>query len=431
EIANVLHGLLIGILNPATIGSPEDFEFLAQSILDALTADKEAMQHTSIQQVLTSIDRFGLDKINGLKPSIEKFVSAPASEIGQSISELSTGLVGKGALSISELVAAENVRNVPIPAALRTESKEPARPNIDVLLSALRQVRSMIIYSLWPSLMKDTNLVYLVVLLGRIDQNLTRRRRKMRQLKTALVTHPSATLTDELLARSPVWVIDNDPENYIRIFHDMFHSLKESGFQSVFALLPHSDFWHSYHHARHALSRPIPNITIIDTKLYGLGLGILVREVNHRLAKLNRRDEVDAVIRKVAAQIHYWIVPVYTKNINGHFWFQKMKRQSNWKDAIHAKHIPIIGFGESTGIVAAGVDLTQSLIKLEGMIVETFQRTASSPRIIVIEHHNQLPAANGLANYFRSMYRSTKIIIQQAAPFMANEIGPYIGIVAI
>jgi fatty acid-binding protein DegV len=430
EVIDLITGFLIGQLDSHSYSSQAEFEFMAESILNGFVEQKELMNFTTIQLALQTIERGELQKFKPLEPIIEKFIAAASAAHGESAEAMAHAANPTGQITISELVAAETIRTLPSIAA-HVETKKVEHPNIDAVLLSLRELHALIIQTLWPSLLKSSDVVMLVMFLDRIGQNLVRQRRKTRRLIAALVTHPSATLPKELLDKHPVYVIPYDPENYIRIFHDMFASLNNSGFSSVFAILPHSDFWHSYHHARHSQSQPTANVIVIDSKLYGLGLGILVREVANRMSKLRRRDEIEGLIRKIAPNIHYWIVPSQTKTISSHFWFQKMKRQSNWKNILHAKQTPILGFGETAGIVATGSSLTQSLVKLEGMVLELYQRNNSHPRVIVIEHHNMLPVASSLSDYFKQTFKETKVLVQQASPFLSNEIGDYIGLVSI
>ncbi len=422
--------MLMLLLDPKLTLGAIDFERISNSVLTAFVKNKANMNLQTIQDIMQSIDKLQLRKFEHLTSLIDEFIKTPAAALQNASDPLNAG--AKGKMTISQLVAAENIKNIPGAIALQRTEPTVTRPNIDGLLATLNTLRMMFIYSLWPSLLRSPQLIFLVMLLDRIGQNLVTQKRKMRRLVAALVTHPSATIPDPFLQKMPVYVVDYDPENYIRIFHDKFLSLQNSGFTTVFALLPHSDFWHSYHHARHALTRPTASIIVIDTKLYGLALGILVREVAVRMAKLQRRDEIDGIIRKMLPLIHYWIVPSQTKTVNGHFWYQKMKRQSPFKDQMQgANQLPIIGFGETAGIVGTASNMTQGLLKLEAMVVELYHRNNQSPRIIIIEHHNMHPVAVSLENYFQRAFPTTKVSIQLTTRFLGNEIGEFIGVLSV
>ncbi|NDC82990.1 hypothetical protein EB093_04920 [bacterium] len=423
--------LLIFMLDPKSAGSIPEFERMAQSILLSFVANKENMNFQAIQEILQSIERLQLSKFAVLTPHIEEFIQKPVAALDQVAQQIQSGRVQEP-MTISELVAAENIKNIPqaVQPSPASQTHSPVHA-LDAVLASLQQVRLMMIYSLWPSLLKSTELVMLVMLLDRIGQNIARQRRKMKRLIAALVSHPSATVPDDILAKSPIYIVEYDPENYIRIFHDKFLELQDSGFNSVFALLPHSDFWHSYHHARHALTRPTANIIVIDTKLYGAALGLLVREVSARMVKLQRRDDIHQLIQKMLPKIHYWIAPAQTKAINSHFWYQKMRRQSLVKEQLPTNPLPIIGFGETAGVVGCASTITQSLVKLEAMVVEQFQRTGVIPSRMIIEHHGMLPAAVSLETYFKKIFPKITTAIQPTTPFLSHEIGEFVGVLAV
>jgi len=430
EQIHSISSMLMLLLDPKLTLGAIDFERISQSVLQAFVNTKQNMNLQTIQEIIQAIDRLHLRKFEHLTSLIDEFVETTEGTAESVAQKISAGT--KGNVTISELVAAENIKNIPRAVATPVTDLHTTPPNIDGLIATLNTLRTMYIYTLWPSLLRSPQLIMLVMLMDRIGRNLATQKRKMRRLVAALVTHPSATISDTFLQKMPIYVVDYDPENYIRIFHDQFLSLQESGFSSVFALLPHSDFWHSYHHARHALTRPTTNIIVIDTKLYGLALGVLVREVAARMSKLQRRDEILGIIRKMLPLIHYWIVPAQIKTVNGHFWYQKMKRQSPLKDQMQGGNtLPIIGFGENAGVIGTASNFTQGILKLEAMIVELYHRSNQSPRVIIIEHHNMLPAATNLENYFKRAFPNSKINIQATTRFLANEIGEFIGVLSI
>lgn len=420
--------LLLLILDSKATLTPYEFQLATLNIFQAFSRILEKLNPQTIQDILKFIEKFNTKKTPDAQPYIAEFVEKATENLAKSASKPPTFIDPKP--TISQVIAAETSKNI-VPTIQKKEDLHLDQKNIDALLGVINQLQHISTAVTLPLLAESVDLIVLVLYITSIGKRIKSQRRKAQKMITALVTHPSATIPDTFLQKMPVYIVDYDPENYIRIFHDKFLSLQSSGFTTVFALLPHSDFWHSYHHARHALTRPTANIVVIDTKLYGLALGLLVKEVASRMGKLQRRTDIETLIKKMSPLIHYVVLPAHAKAVNGHFWYQKMKRKSVWKTQMQTtSNLPIIGFGENAGIISTASTITNGILKLEAMVTEQYHRN-QAPRVIIIEHNNMLPIATSVEAYFKQTFPTAKISIQPSSDFLASVFGEFIGIVSI
>jgi len=411
--------LVMGRLLPH-VETPE-FKLFAQPIFEGLLPFVPEIPPEVIHPFPVQIFKSGLmTEQPHLQPLLDQFVSVKPAVV-TTIEALSPQLVAP--------LAFESVP--PSPQALPTESiptlPSPYRLNLGVFQEAVRTLRANMLALAWPLLAQDPLLLTQVLMLDAIGRRVNRQHRRARFSHIAVVTHPSAAVSSELMSRYPIYQVAHDPDNYLRIFHDLFVSLVQSGFDAIIVVLPNGEYWHSVHHARHAMAGVRANIRVVDSHLFGLGLGLLVREVANLLPKVGRVDELEGRIFRLASRIHYWMVPFNLNMINAHFWYQKMKRGVRMPSA----SVPIISFSDAGGIVAAAPSPTAAVMKMEQVVTDFFHTNGVLPRVIVIEHHDALAVAKGLGVFFQRAYPKVRIVMQAARPYMVTEIGSFVGVVAL
>ncbi len=397
-----------------------EFKLFAQPLFEGLLPFVPQIQPDIIHPFPVQIFKSGLlTEQPELKVLVDQFVpNEPA--IVSSIDSLSPQLVQPLTIDGAKPPVSE-----PAPDLMRNNNN-PYRLNLGVLQEAVRHLRASMVDLGWPLATRSPFMLTQVLMLDAIERRIGRQRRRTRFLHIAVVTHPSASISKELMGRYPVYQIPHDPENYIRIFHDLFVSLTQSGFQSIIVVLPNGEYWHSVHHARHAMAGVMGTIRVLDSHLFGLGLGLLVREVAGLLPKINRIDDMESRIARLASKIHYWIVPFNVGAINAHFWYQKMKRQKR----LPGHFYPIIGFSDEGGIVSVADSPTSAVINLEKVVTDFFHQFGQPPRVVVVEHYDALGVAKGLGGYFQRVYPKVRVVLQVASPYMSAELGPFVGVVA-
>jgi len=402
------------------VDTPE-FKLFAQPLFEGLLPFVPEIPPEVIHPFPVQIFKSGLmTEQPHLQPLLDQFVSTQPAVV-TTIEALSPQLVAP--------LAFESVP--PPPQSLPTEPlptlPSPYRLNLGVFQEAVRTLRANMVQMAWPLLAFDPLLLTQVLMLDVIGRRVNRQHRRARFSHIAVVTHPSAAVSSELMNRYPIYQVAHDPDNYLRIFHDLFVSLVQSGFDAILVVLPNGDYWHSVHHARHAMAGVRANIRVVDSHLFGLGLGLLVREVANLLPKVGRVDELESRLSRLASRIHYWMVPFNVNMINAHFWYQKMKRGVRMSGA----SVPIISFSDAGGIVAAAESPTAAVMKMEQVVTDFLHTHTIVPRVIVIEHHDALAVAKGLGVFFQRAYPKVRVVMQAARPFMVTEIGPFVGVVAL
>lgn len=131
--------MLTLLLDPKLTLSAIDFQRISESVLQAFVKNKANMNLQTIQEIIQSIDKLQLRKFEHLTSLIDEFIETPITEVQSEKTATAAGQRGK--ITISELVAAENIKNIPSAVALQRSEPTANRPNIDGLLATLNSLK--------------------------------------------------------------------------------------------------------------------------------------------------------------------------------------------------------------------------------------------------------------------------------------------------
>jgi len=273
----------------------------------------------------------------------------------------------------------------------------------------------------------DPVCVYAVGYLDVVIRGITAYLRERKQKKVAFVTHFSAVLPRGILTEYPIFVVKEDPEHGIRQYHELFKSLVGHGYSHVVALMPHAEYWMSYHHAKHAAHKLEHEVSVIDTQLFGLGLGLLLQELCPRVMKVLSVKELLSLTVHLAKSIEYWIVPLTPVSMKNQLWYQKMNRQFGIHDSGWESQIPLISLSHQSAILSRSKTPTDALLNLQAVV----RSGTIVPLKLIIENHGLLQEASTIGRYFQKQFPICEMTLAATSLNLGNEWGFFIGVAVL
>ena len=298
---------------------------------------------------------------------------------------------------------------------------------LEVMASIFSSTKITILETYAPYLMSDAVLIHALGYLDTVSKEIVGYRRQQKQKRLAFVTHFSAVLPREILDKYPIFVVKEDDDQGIRQYHDLFMSILDQGYKHVVVLMPHSEHWLSFHHAKHAAHKLENLVHVVDTQLFGLGLGLLVQELCAPAMKARSVKNLLAGISRLVQNVRYWVVPLTPGSMKNQLWYQKMVRKLVVYDSAGESQIPVIALSSQSGILSRSVTPTKALLSLQ----EHVQQGGVVPLKMIIEHRDLLPEASAIGRYFQQQFPHCEITIATTSLHLGQEWGPFVGVAVL
>jgi hypothetical protein len=192
-------------------------------------------------------------------------------------------------------------------------------------------------------------------------------------------------------------------------------------------LMPHSEYWLSYHHAKHAAHKIENRVHVVDTELFGLSLGLLLQELCPLAMKSRSVKVLLGLVSRLAKSIHYWIVPLTPSSMKNQLWYQKMNRKSVIYDSAWESQIPVVLLSHQATVVSRSLTATQALLGLQAAV----QNSTVAPLKLIIEYRDLLPEASAIGRYFQQQFPHCEITVAATSLHLGNEWGSFVGIAVL
>ena len=273
----------------------------------------------------------------------------------------------------------------------------------------------------------DPAMIYALGYMDIVSKAIRHHRRQKKQKTLAFVTHSSAVLPKDILEKYPIFVVEESEDQEIRQYHDLFMSILDNGYKHVVVLMPHAEHWRDYHHAKHAAHKLENVVHVVDTQLFGLGLGLLIQELCAPAMKARSVKLLLGMISRLIYSIRYWVVPLTPGAMKKQLWYQKMTRKWVIYDSAWEAQIPVIALSSHSGIVSRSPNPTKGLVSLQ----EQVQLEKALPLKMVIEHRDLLPEASAIGRYFQQQFPHCEITIAATSLNLGQEWGPFVGVAVL
>lgn len=433
-LSSVVSNLIL-LLDPAVLGDYQsDLVRFAFSILTTLAQTFDQLPKTQQQAILQQLNRYA-DQIKNpeLQAQFREFVKEPTGfharmsflgkEMPQSVTQAASPADKPFALGDSGLAT----RILQKQQGVLDQIPHMEAGMLETMSSVFHHARMSLLKTYTPYLFSDAVLIHALGYLDTVSKEITVYRRRKKQRNLAFVVHFSAVLPRETLHKHPIFVVQEEEDQSIRQYHELFASILEQGYKHIVVLMPHADYWLSYHHAKHAAHRMENVVHVVDTQLFGLGLGMLVEELCGPAMKARSLQTFLNVAKRRIGAVSYWMVPLTPNAMKNQLWYQKMSRKSVIYDSARDFQIPVIALFGQANVLGRSDTATKSLLMLQDHVV----RGKKPPLKMVIEHRDLLPEASALGRYFQQEFPHCEITIAATSLYLGSEWGPFIGIAAL
>ncbi len=424
---------LILLLDPSLLGDyHSDLIRFAFSILSGLSNKFEQLPQTQQSAIMQRLTQ-NVDKVKNpeLQALIREFLKDPITFRARmaasgtpmpvenpAVLQPSTKSVPDGALVSRILQKQQSVLD---------QVSRMDRGTLEVMASIFSSTRVALLEVYSPYLLSDTVLINALAYMDTVSKEIHSYRRRKKQKTLAFVTHFSAVLPKDILEKYPIFVVEESDDHGIRNYHDMFVSIMDEGYKHVVVLMPNAEHWLSYHHAKHAAHKLENVVHVVDTQLFGLGLGLLIQELCAPAMKARSVKVLLGMITRLIYSIRYWVVPLTPGSMKNQLWYQKMTRKLVIYDSAWESQIPVIELSSHSGIVSRSANPTKGLLSLQ----EQVQLEKAVPLKMIIEHRDLLPEASAIGRYFQQQFPHCEITIAATSLNLGQEWGPFVGVAVL
>ena len=244
-----------------------------------------------------------------------------------------------------------------------------------------------------------------------------------------LTDHP---LHDAFQQFEHIHVVERDPVHPIKSFHTKYRQLLDQKYGLVYVFVADSHYWTSYHYATAAADKMQKMVKIINTKTFGLGIGVLIQEASRLLYKEHvDLDEFELRVNRLINTLRYWVAPSSCKDINERYWFKNMLKHRQGKKRLSLTSIPLLEFHHPIGILGSGKTYDSSLSELELRINASAKQMPYPPKRLIIVYKTIHPEALRLANHICSILPGIEMTVIPCGKFLASQFGDHVGVVLI
>jgi len=370
-------------------------------------------------QSLRLMEELGLKKKESIRM---RFFEPPKEDAEKRASSLPTFHVGK--TTVEESVA-------PRPFSSEAPYALKARPisvetlgavSLGSFLSFFRYYKKLFLQiSLQDSSFTDPLISLLVI------EAILRKRIKMEAHKMVIVVDRSAVLPLHMAQYPGVEILDIDPIHRIKSFVDKFQQLINKGFGMIFSLSPDSEFWLSMHYAKDSVEEDDPQIKIINTKTFEMGIGLLAQELVTAITAGYSVPEILERIHHTILRVRYWVVVDSVERVVNKTWYKRMVNKTQEKPKEGAQK-PIFAFHQGKGILDYCDTIETAIPKIGSYVISDLSFRKTLPKAVMIKQRGAISFAEHLKQFLLRKYPSLKIDIVSDTEYLNAQLGIHVGI---
>ena len=249
------------------------------------------------------------------------------------------------------------------------------------------------------------------------------------QNKIAIVTDNIASLSDI------------DPRDYIRkititksstasVYYNEYKQLYEAGYRHIISIHLNKNLRRGYKLAKIAeqnlKKENLKDLTIDvqNTNANGVGLGLMIYELDKAIQNHNYPNEVSRLLRQLIKNYKHWICPIDLNFIKNHPWITKIINQQE-KIKLRLFHfIPIIELDQTLSLTNVFYSKESALVELVNTLDKEIKESNRSITRICIEYKTVYRDAINIRNKIKARYPGIKVSLQSVGSLTTNLFGP-------
>ncbi|MGE4169704.1 MAG: hypothetical protein AB7F28_03190 [Candidatus Margulisiibacteriota bacterium] len=282
------------------------------------------------------------------------------------------------------------------------------------------------VFAFYPLLDMSPSLIYALLYVAGLGSGGSRSAYAKNSKTVAIITTRSASLPRGQFDFPGIEVVEMGPELSEKNFRTKYHALLTKGIQTIYVILPDSRYWNIYHNAFSA-SDNRPNIRVFDSRTFGIGMALVVRQLGKALIRTNSGRQMDFFIRSFAKVVRYWVVLDSFDQVKNHAWFGKLLGKPLGKSSFDVHNI-VMQFHEPSGIVGKEPTLIKGLSYVKKELQLDCIHRQKEPRKIFIQHHERSKEATMLADALRKKYPNLNIQVFPSSDYLASQLGCHVGV---
>lgn len=272
--------------------------------------------------------------------------------------------------------------------------------------------------NLGPTLVVAPIIDYLLVRLGRIDD-------KKNLYKFAIVSDSVASVVKLDKRQGNLRLVDSNKELSKEDFYDVYKNLLEEGYVRIISLHLSPKLGRSYEYAKDAAQEfEDAEITVINSHANGLGLGLMIQEINKSIMEHDSPQDVFNLIHDWVHNLSYWVVPVSFNYVRNQNWLNRIANPGSVNKLRQQQFVPIFSLKEKITLVASYNDSEKAVIALMKHLNDHMKSRSRRARRVGVEYRRLYRPALGLSQKIRDAYPGVEVSTHLAGSITNSYFGP-------
>ena len=272
--------------------------------------------------------------------------------------------------------------------------------------------------NLGPTLVVAPIIDYLLVRLGKIED-------KKNLYKFAIVSDSVASVVKLDKQQGNLRLIDSNKELSKEDFYDVYKELLDEGYIRIISLHLSPKLGRSYEYAKEAAQEfQDAEITVINSHANGLGLGLIIQEMNKAIMEHSSPQDVFHLIHNCVQNLSYWVVPVSFNYVRNQNWLNRIANPAATNKLRQQNFVPIFSLKEKIQLVATYNDSEKAIVALMKHLDANMKARKGRPRRIGVEYRRLYRPALALSQKIRQAYPSVELSTHLAGSITNSYFGP-------
>ena len=235
--------------------------------------------------------------------------------------------------------------------------------------------------NLGPTLVVAPIIDYLLVRLGKVKD-------KRNLYKFAIVSDSVASVVKLDKQQDNLRLVDSNKELSKDDFYDVYkEELLEEGYVRIISLHLSPKLGRSYEYAKDAAQEfTDAEITVINSHANGLGLGLIIQEMNKAIVDHYSPQDISHLIHESVHQLQYWVVPASFNYLRNQNWVSRITNLSVANKLRQHNFVPIFNLKETIKLVTCYNDSEKAIAALYKQVNDAIQARRGRPRRIGVEY---------------------------------------------
>jgi hypothetical protein len=242
------------------------------------------------------------------------------------------------------------------------------------------------------------------------------------------ITDSLACVPSSLLKMRAIHVASDETGPLVDSYIEKIKYLLSHGYKKCVILASSRDHSPAYDAAKEAvLSLQKPSVKVLDTRIIGPGLGIVIDELVDALYQSGvSRKNAPFIIQNTIEKLHYWVIPQLAV-VSRQPWFKRLPKRSPLRNGHH----PLLALYEEPYVLYSLKWVEEGATILVQKALEALSSTEKNYRRVYIDYKTHYQVALAVFKAIQAKHPKLDIVLRQSPDTIVQLFGEHLSVALI